>query len=78
VFWDDPDVPPTPRPGFASARCEQGTLRVELAEHPPRDFMSRLLDHALGTGNYHPIEVGIFYVDLRENAQARVTAFTGR
>lgn len=77
VFWDD-GVPPTPRPGFASARCDAGVLRVELAGGVPRDLPSRLLDHALGAGNYHPIEFGLFYVDLRDNAAQRVAAFLSR
>jgi hypothetical protein len=57
-----------------SARCTQGRLVVELLESPPRDFMSRLLDHAIGDGNHHPIEYGLFFVDLRENAAARIQA----
>lgn len=67
--------PPTPRPGFVSARCSGGWLVVEPVEAPPRDLMSRLLDHALGAGNYHPVEFGLFFVDLGENAQARIDAF---
>jgi hypothetical protein len=63
VFFDQDDEPPTPRPGFTGARCQGGTLIVAPAEPPPRDFMSRLLDHALGAGNYHPIEVNLFFVD---------------
>jgi len=41
----------------------------------PRDFMSKLLDHALGPENYHPIEYQIFYLSLRRNAQTRVAAY---
>ena len=59
---------------IGSARCAQGRLVVELLESPPRDFMSRLLDHAIGDGNHHPIEYGLFFVDLRENAAQRVAA----
>jgi hypothetical protein len=73
VFFDG-DRPLAPQPGYASARCESGVLRVALAGRPPRNFASRLLDHALGAGNYHPIEYGIFFVDLRENAATRVQA----
>lgn len=75
VFWDSSGARPTPRPGFASARCEAGTLQVELSGSVPRDFMSRLLDHALGAGNYHAIEYGLFWLDLRANARARAAAF---
>jgi len=74
VFFEQGGAP-APRPGFASARCIDGTLQVELTGAPPRDFMSRLLDRAMGDGNYHPIEVGLFFVDLRENAIERVRAF---
>jgi len=74
VFWDG-DATPSPRPGFASARCERGVLRVELHGTPPRDLPSRILDRAMGAGNYHPIEYGLFFVDLRDNAAQRVAAF---
>jgi hypothetical protein len=74
VFWDG-DATPSPRPGFASARCERGVLRVELHGTPPRDLPSRILDRAIGAGNYHPIEYGLFFVDLHDNAALRVAAF---
>lgn len=69
---------PALRPAFASARCEAGTLIVAEIGNPPRDFMSKLLDRALGAENYHPIEYQMFYVNLRLNAQARVAAFRKR
>lgn len=75
VFWDSSGEPPDVYPGFAAARCEAGTLRVELRGPVPRDFMSRLLDHAMGDGNYHPIEYGLFWADLHANASARAEAF---
>ncbi|PCC67290.1 Protein of unknown function [Nannocystis exedens] len=75
VFWDSSGAKPRPRPEFVGARCEAGTLRVELSGTVPRDFMSRLLDHALGAGNYHAIEYGLFWLDLRANAAARAKAF---
>jgi hypothetical protein len=31
----------------------------------------------MGPQNYHPIDVQLFYVDLRNNAVARVNAFVG-
>lgn len=74
VFFDG-DATPVPQPGFASARCRDGALLVEMNGTPPRDFPSRLLDHALGAGNYHPLEYGLFFVDLRENAALRVATF---
>jgi len=69
------DAPPSPLPRFTGARCRQGHLIVELASPVPRDFMSKLLDHALGAGNYHPIEFGLFFVDMRDNAAERVDAY---
>lgn len=68
--------PPLVAPGFTSARCEGGALVVELAGEPPRDFMSRLLDRALGEGNYHPIEYQLFYADIRAGASERLAAWT--
>jgi Protein of unknown function (DUF3089) len=76
VFFDASGAPPTPQPGFAGAHCRGGFLRVEMQGTPPRDFMSRLLDHAIGDGNYHPIEYGLFFVNLRDNARERIAAFT--
>ncbi|MFY0541958.1 hypothetical protein [Nannocystis pusilla] len=40
--------------------------------------MSRLLDHALGAGNYHAIEYGLFWLDLRTNAATRAAAFLAK
>lgn len=73
VFLDA--EPPSLIPGFASAQCRGGTLVVTEIGEAPRDFMSRLLDHALGAGNYHPIEYQIFFVNLRHNANTRVAAY---
>jgi hypothetical protein len=77
VFFEATGTP-SPRAGFASARCEAGMLRVVLNGRPPRDLMSRVLDHALGAGNYHPIEVGLFHVNLGENAAGRIAALRSR
>jgi hypothetical protein len=60
--------------GFASARCRDGTLVVSEIGDVPRDFMSQLLDLALGGDNYHPIEYQLFYVNLRRNASERAAA----
>ena len=73
LFFDAKD--PAVLPGFASAQCLDGTLVVGVQGAVPRDFMSRLLDHVLGVGNYHPIEYQLFFVPLRENAKARADAF---
>ncbi len=76
VFFDSDE--PALLPGFASARCEAGTLVVAEIGEVPRDFMSRLLDRALGEGNLHPIEYQLFYASIRANAQARVDAFVAK
>lgn len=73
LFFDA--KPPVLLPKFASAHCQNGTLQVALQGNPPRDFMSRLLDRAMGPDNYHAIEYQLFYVNLRHNAQARLAAF---
>lgn len=74
VFFEGLGEVPEVRPAFADARCDRGTLRVEFDGAVPRDIPSRVLDGVLGAGNYHPIEVGLFYVNLRENAVERVGA----
>lgn len=73
IFWEE-STPPI-RPGFADAQCRDGVLVVSHLDKPPRDFMSRLLDRALGPGNYHAIEYQIFFVNLRKNAQTRLAAY---
>ncbi len=72
-FFDAPN--PAVLPRFASAQCQGGTLVVSEIGKPPCDFMSKLLDHALGPENYHPMEYQIFYLSLRRNAQTRVAAY---
>jgi hypothetical protein len=52
-----------------------GVLVVTNIGDPERDVMSRLLLWVMGPQNYHPIDVQLFYVDLRRNAVARVQAF---
>lgn len=76
VFFDD--VMPRLLPGFTGAECRDGALIVEPRARIPRDFMSRLLDHALGEQNYHPVEYQMFFGPLRENASARLAAFLAR
>ncbi len=69
VFFDS--TSPTVLPQFASAQCQKGTLRVTLFGKPPRDFMSKILDHVIGPENYHPIEYQLFFVNIRQNAVLR-------
>lgn len=73
VFLDA--TPPQVRPGLTGAQCKDGKLEVLINGDLPRDFMSRLLDHALGEGNYHPVEFQLFYMSIRRNAAERVAAF---
>ncbi|WNG45361.1 DUF3089 domain-containing protein [Archangium minus] len=68
-------VPPQVIPGLTGAQCKDGKLEVLVDRELPRDFMSRLLDHTLGAGNYHPVEFQLFYMNIRRNAAERVAAF---
>lgn len=69
-------TPPQVRPSLTGARCnKEGMLEVLVDGDLPRDFMSRLLDHVLGEGNYHPVEYQLFYMNIRRNAAERVAAF---
>jgi hypothetical protein len=74
IFFDT-DAPVI-KPAFADARCVDGVLVVTGLGDAERDVMSRLLLWVMGPENYHPIDVQLFYVDLRNNAVARVQAFT--
>lgn len=69
--------PPLVAPGFVSAQCRGGTLLIAKMGKVPRDFMSTLLDRALGPGNYHPIEYQLFFSDIRHNAAVRLEAWRG-
>jgi pimeloyl-ACP methyl ester carboxylesterase len=73
VFLDAGDG--APLPGFANAQCRGGMLIVSTMGDPPRGFMSRLLDFAMGPENHHPIEYQLFYMNLRRNAETRVAAY---
>ena len=68
-------TPPQVRPGLTGAQCKDGKLEVLIGGDLPRDFMSRLLDLAMGEGNYHPVEFQLFYMNIRRNAAERVAAF---
>ncbi|MGI9592105.1 MAG: DUF3089 domain-containing protein, partial [Myxococcota bacterium] len=68
----------TPLPGFADAACREGLLMVSEIGEAPRDTMSRILDFVIGPQNYHPFEVQLYYMDLRENAEERVASFLRR
>jgi hypothetical protein len=64
-----------PRKAFADAGCIQGSLFVTRIGAVPRDLTSRVLDRLMGAENYHPIEYQLFFMNLRQNAAARVAAF---
>jgi hypothetical protein len=73
VFLESDD--PAPRAAFADAHCVDGTLVVSRIGAAPRDLPSRILDHVLGSGNHHPIEYQLYFMNLRQNASVRVAAF---
>lgn len=60
------------RTGLTSARCDRGFLWV------PRLRDRRLRGLQLGKGNYHLLDYGLFYMDIRENAKTRVEAFLAK
>ena len=62
-------------PDFASAVCKNGSLVVSELGNVPRDFLSTILDRALGPENYHAFEYQLFFMNLRENAKTRLAAF---
>lgn len=76
VFLESDD--PAPRAGFADAQCVDGMLVLRRIGAAPRDLPSRILDRVLGAGNYHAIEYQLFYMNVRQNAAARVAAFRSR
>ncbi len=74
VFFDV--ARPALVPGFAAARCHDGVLVVtELQPLPWRGAPSAVLRWVMGRQNHHPVEVQLFYADLRADAARRVAAF---
>ena len=61
--------------GFADAQCRDGLLVISKLGDPPRDLPSRMLDFLIGPENYHPIEYQLHYMNLRRNAEDRVSAY---
>lgn len=76
IFFDT--ASPVLEPAFADARCHEGTLLVTTHGDFQRDLMSKILLWIMGPENYHPLEYQLFYVDLRNNAVARVEAFAAQ
>jgi hypothetical protein len=59
-----------PMPGHTWAQCRDGTLFVEEQVEEP------FADYTLSPGkNYHGLDYALFYLDIRENAVARVRAY---
>ena len=64
----------TLKPGAADAQCVNGRLRIsELRSEQFKNV--RLL---LGQDNYHVLDYALFYMNLRQNAQARSIAWLTR
>jgi hypothetical protein len=56
-------------PGIVGARCQDGYLLIDEPTDPA--FHTSWM----GKGNYHVLDYGLFYLNLRNNAVARVRAF---
>ncbi|WP_437961900.1 DUF3089 domain-containing protein [Sorangium sp. So ce119] len=73
VFLESDDR--APRRGLVGdAQCVDGTLVLHHVGAIPRDLPSRILDRVLGDGNHHAIEYQLFFMNIRENADARLAA----
>lgn len=59
-------------PGVADAKCDAG--RLLLTDVKSANF-SRM---PFGEGNYHLYEFNLYYMNIRQNAEDRVSAFLGR
>ena len=60
---------PTHEPGAADAQCRDGRLYVSDIRSDHYSLMP------LGRDNYHIYDYALYYVNIRQNAQARVDAF---
>ena len=61
----------TIQPGVADAQCRDGRLHVSQIRSSQYSLMQ------LGRDNYHIYDYALFYINIRQNAQARVDAFCG-
>jgi hypothetical protein len=80
VFLETADH--SPLAGVVETECQEGTLVVFKHPKLPRDWMSWLLDRALGEGNLHPVEYQLFWLnrgfrDLRSLPISSVNPFQG-
>lgn len=72
VYSDGRNRPlPAPIPGLTGAWCEEGLLGVDVAFGERRHFSDLLTV----SGVYHDFDYGLFYMNLRENAAGRVSAW---
>ena len=63
------DAGDAPEPGAADAQCRDGRLYVSEIRSDNYSLMP------LGRDNYHIYDYALFYMNIRENVQARVNAF---
>jgi hypothetical protein len=61
---------PPPIPGLTGAWCDGGMLGVDV---PPGQH--RFRDLLMIAGIYHDFDYGLFYMNIRENAQTRIVAW---
>jgi DUF3089 family protein len=62
---------PAPIPALTGAWCNGGLLGVDVSP----DHKNRFRDPLSIAGIYHDFDYGLFYMNIRENAQRRVAAF---
>lgn len=68
-----PDAAPRPpEPGLITARCVDGAVYVS----PPGQKIYQ--DFVIPFGNYHNLDMNMFYMDIRDNLPARIGAFWKR
>ena len=60
-------TPPAPVPAVTGAACEAGLLGVEVREDERRHFSDLLTL----VGIYHDFDIGLFYLNIRDNARVR-------
>jgi len=76
IFGGTPDIDPddfaeipAPIPGYTGAECRDGFLFVD---EPQDEAFTNLM---LGDGNLHAYDIGLFYMNIRQNAVDRVAAY---
>ena len=63
------DAGATPEPGVVDAQCRNGRLWVSEVRSCHYSLMP------LGRDNYHIYDYALYYLNIRENVEARVEAF---